>query len=196
MQIAAAEAIPYWKGIYSFVEQEKDTNAPAPPMFEKIREGEIWRLFTPCLLDRGFLHILFNMAWLWILGKQIEERAGKWRMLLLIIATSIASNVAQYLVSGPFFLGFSGVVVGMAGFIWMRQKVAPWEGYPLSRMTVFFLLIFVLAMFALEVFSLAMQLFAHSPLSANIANTAHVIGGLTGFCSEDFLFLRVRRYEH
>ncbi len=128
-KIDAAEALPYWRGIYDYFTQKKQE---ATPMFEKIRQGEVWRLFTPCLLHRGFLHILFNMAWLWILGKQIEERAGKLRLLVLIIITAVVSDVTQYLISGPFFLGFSGVVVGMAGFIWMRQRVAPWEGYPLS----------------------------------------------------------------
>ena len=38
----------------------------------------------------------------------------------------------------------------------------------------------VIAMFALELFSFAMQLFVRSELSANIANTAHIIGGLVG----------------
>ena len=101
--------------------------------FEKIRQGEVWRLFTPCLLHFDFLHILFNMAWLWILGKQIEERIHWKKLGLLILIVGIVSNTAQYLVSGPSFLGFSGIVVGMAGFIWMRQRNAPWEGYPLSR---------------------------------------------------------------
>lgn len=180
-RIKEAEAIPSWKGLYDlFVKLKKGDKEPSPPLFEKIRQGEIWRLITPIFMHRGFLHILFNMAWLWILGRQIEERVGVMRMLLLIAVTGVISNLCQYFMGGPFFLGFSGVVVGMAGFIWARQKVAPWEGYPLQRTTAFFVLIFVIAMFALELFSFAMQLFVRSELSANIANTAHIIGGLVG----------------
>ncbi|MFI5333964.1 MAG: rhomboid family intramembrane serine protease [Chlamydiales bacterium] len=179
-RIHAAEAIPSWKGAYDLFLSLKAGKENPAPMFEKIRQGEAWRLITPIFMHRGFLHILFNMAWLWILGRQIEERTGWVRMLTLIVLTAIVSNVCQYLMGGPFFLGFSGVVVGMAGFIWMRQKVAPWEGYPLQKTTAFFVLIFVIAMFGLELFSFAMQLFSSTTLSANIANTAHIVGGLVG----------------
>ena len=181
--IAKSEQIPTWKGLFGLLLHFPRGGwdfVKKTPLFEKIREGEIWRLITPTFLHRDFLHILFNMAWLWILGAQIEERMSKWKMLLFILITAIISNVAQYLMSGPFFLGFSGVVVGMVGFIWMRQKIAPWEGYPLNKPTVIFILLFVLAMFVLEIVAVILQLLAITDLSPNIANTAHIIGGLTG----------------
>ncbi|MBI2743932.1 MAG: rhomboid family intramembrane serine protease [Chlamydiales bacterium] len=182
-EIREVQRIPYWTGFYDLLTKKirgEEIPDSLPPLFEKIRQGEFWRMFSPCLLHGGFLHILFNMIWLWILGRQIEERTGRWHMLILILITGTVSNIAQYLMGGPFFLGFSGVVVGLAGFIWTRQKIAPWEGYPLQRTTVFFLLIFVIAMCALETFSFVMELFLHSPFSANIANTAHVVGGAAG----------------
>jgi GlpG protein len=82
--------------------------------------------------------------------------------------------------SGPYFLGFSGIVVGMAGFIWVRQKIAPWEGYPLQRNTALFLLLFVLAMFGLEVVTFILQMMSVIKIAPNIANTAHIVGGLAG----------------
>jgi GlpG protein len=175
--------VPSWKGVYDYFMTVKTQGweyAKAIPMFEKIREGELWRLFTPCLLHRDFLHILFNMIWVWILVKQIEERLSKWKICLLILMIGIISNVAQYLMSGPYFLGFSGVIVGLAGFIWMRQKIAPWEGYPLQKGTILFLLFFVAAMFALELFTFSLQLLSVIKITPSIANTAHIIGGLVG----------------
>jgi GlpG protein len=177
------EACPTWQGFFDLFLHWKQTGwkyFTEVPLFEKIGEGQVWRLFTPCLLHGGFFHILFNMIWVWYLGRQIEQRAGKWRMTLMIIIIGILSNVVQYLVSGPFFLGFSGVVVGMVGFIWMRQQVAPWEGYPIPRLTVLFIVFFVAAMFALELLSFFLQLFTAVKFSPNIANTAHIVGGLTG----------------
>jgi GlpG protein len=120
------------------------------------------------------------MAWLFILGRQIEERISRWRMILMILIIGVVANVAQYLMDGPFFLGFSGVIVGMAGFIWMRQKHAPWEGYPLQRATSVFIFLFVLAMFALELVGFSLQFFSVTSLSPNIANTAHIVGGVLG----------------
>lgn len=181
--IAKSETTPSWKGLFGLLLHFPRGGWDAvqqTPLFEKIRAGEVWRLLTPTFLHRDFLHILFNMAWLWILGSQMEERMSKWKMLLFVLITGIISNVAQYLMSGPFFLGFSGVIVGMVAFIWMRQKLAPWEGYPLNKPTVIFILLFVLAMFVLEIVAIVLQLLAITDLSPNIANTAHIIGGLTG----------------
>jgi GlpG protein len=179
----AAEQCPYWRGAFDLILEKFKTGKASftsAPLFEKIGKGEIWRIFTPCLLHQGFLHILFNMAWLFLLGKMIEERIGKWRMLLLVVIIACISNTAQYLMSGPYFLGFSGVVCGMVGFIWMRQRLAPWEGYPLSGGTTLFLLIFVIAMVVLQFISLGLEFFGVQNLATVIANTAHIVGGLTG----------------
>jgi len=186
-----AEKLPYWKGFYAMIMQYKEKSPSIDldvPLFEKIRKGEVWRLFTPCLLHSDFLHILFNMAWLWVLGRQIEQRISKGRFLLFILFVGITSNVVQYLMSGPFFLGYSGVVVGMAGFIWSRQKVAPWEGYPLQRTTLLFIVFFVMVMFALELVSFVLHYLSYSELTPNIANTAHVVGGLAGALLGRFKF--------
>lgn len=180
---AKADAIPYWRGIADVVLNWKETGwnyLQSVPMFEKIRQGEVWRFFTPCMLHRDFLHILFNMAWLFILGRQIEARLKKWRMALLIVVIGVISNTAQYLVGGPYFLGMSGVVVGMVGYIWMRQRSAPWEGYPLQRSVLMFVTVFVLAMFSLELIATLLRFFEFTKQSPSIANTAHIVGGLVG----------------
>jgi GlpG protein len=111
----------------------------------------------------------------------VEERLSRFKLLFFILIVGVGSNVAQYLISGPYFLGFSGVVVGLVGFIWARQKLAPWEGYPLNRTTFIFVAIFVLGMFALEIISLLTAVIFAKELSANIANTAHIVGGLVGY---------------
>lgn len=178
-----AEEAPAWRGLFVFFKEVREkgwTEASSVPMFEKIREGEFWRLFSPCLMHRDFLHILFNMIWAWILLKQVEARLRWFKIVALILIIGVVSNVAQYLMGGPYFLGFSGVIVGLAAFIWTRQKKAPWEGYTLPRSTVMFLLFFVLAMFAIEIFSLLLQWFASVHVVPYIANTAHIVGGLTG----------------
>ena len=179
-----ASRIPNFQGylpyaIYWFKKMSSPANLDGP-MFMKIRQGEFWRLFTPCLLHAGILHILFNMAWAWLLLKQVEQRLSKWKVILLILLIGIISNIAQYLVSGPYFLGFSGIVVGLVGFIRVRQRIAPWEGYPLQKSTFLFILIFVLGMSALEIFSLITAAITAKEISANIANTAHIIGGIAG----------------
>jgi GlpG protein len=175
--------IPFWRGIYDWILLKLTTGYTGPaegPLFTNIREGQIWRLFSPCVLHRDFLHILFNMIWLWMLGRPIEQRIGAGKMLLVTLIAGIGSNVVQYLMSGPLFLGYSGVIMGLAGFIWMRQKVAPWENYPLQRGTILFLAFFVLAMTVLQMLSFFAQLIVHVPFGVNIANSAHISGAIIG----------------
>jgi GlpG protein len=178
----AAET-PSWKGIYSWVMLKWTGQDPAEavgPLFRKIRQGEFWRLFSPAIVHVELLHILFNMLWVWVLSRMVEQKIGWPRLFVLSVLIGIFSNTAQYLMSGPFFIGYSGVVVGLAGFIWMREKIAPWEGYPLSRSTVLFLLIFILGVFGVQLVSFGLQLFTDVQFAPNIANTAHISGGLMG----------------
>lgn len=176
-KIVEAQKIPVWRGVIGYFDKK---NGKQGPLFEKIRQGEYWRLFTPCLLHGGLLHILFNMAWVWILMRPMEERLSKWKVLLFVLIVGIIANIAQYFVSGPYFLGFSGIVCGQVGFIWMRQKMAPWEGYPLQKGTFLFILIFVISMFALDLMAFVLRHFEVVHLTVTIANTAHVVGGLLG----------------
>jgi GlpG protein len=174
---------PYWNGIYDDIIgffQNKEPISPRAPLFEKIREGEFWRLFTPCLLHSDFLHILFNMMWLIVLGKQLEQRLSPRHYLLLILIIGIFSNTCQYLMSGPNFLGFSGVICGMVGFIWVRQWIAPWEGYPLEKATSSFIIIFISVLLAIQMVSFYLEIYHHFSIAPGIANTAHLAGALIG----------------
>ena len=189
------QAAPMWKGVAALLLTWYKTGnfGPKEPIMEKIRQGEVWRFFTPCLLHKDLFHLLFNMSWLWILGCQIEARLSRIRFFLLIGILGVISNTAQYLMGGPYFLGFSGVVAGMAGFIWMRQKKAPQEKYPLPKPAALFLFYCILAMMSLEAILFIVQMIFPFTTVFNIANTAHIVGGVTGLMlGRGVLFARRR----
>lgn len=193
---APEENGPFWRGGYTWLLLKikgADTTLAEGPLFVKIGQGELWRLFSPAILHAELLHILFNMLWLWMLGRQIEQRIGTLRYIALTIILGVVTNTAQYLMSGPFFLGYSGIVLGLAGFIWAREKIAPWEGYPLQRSVILFLTIFVLAMFALQFGSFLLILFSDTTFTPNIANTAHIAGALLGMLLARLPFFEARR---
>ncbi|MCH9610220.1 MAG: Rhomboid protease GlpG [Chlamydiales bacterium] len=185
LQIHMLQKKTTWMGAYSLVVDHIRNGASTlsyhGPIFENIKSGEVWRLITPIFLHFDFLHIFFNLLWLIILGNQIEYRIGKLRYLALVIVAAVVTNTAQYLMSGPFFMGLSGVVCAMAAFIWARQLVAPWEGYLLHRLTLIFLGIFVGGMFALQAAFFFLQIFTDFQASIGIANTAHIMGGIVGY---------------
>ncbi|MEM7175322.1 MAG: rhomboid family intramembrane serine protease [Chlamydiota bacterium] len=176
------EAMPTWNGLYALILKWPDSKKElSAPLFGQIAKGQVWRLVTPILLHGGFIHILFNMLWLWVLGKQLEERLKTWQYLSMTLIIAVVSNTAQYLVSGPLFLGYSGVLCGMVGFIWVRQRVAPWEGYPLHPITIAFLAIFILGLLALQLVSFFFAFFGKAPLAIGMfANSAHISGAICG----------------
>lgn len=194
-EIVKVTQAPYWKGVYSWVVAKikgEDTSPGEGPLFIQIRKGEIWRLITPCVLHQDLLHILFNMLWLWYLGRPIEQRIGPFRTLLLSVVAGVGANTIQYFMSGPFFIGYSGIVTALAGFIWMRERKAPWEGYPLNRATILFLLFFIGAIFVIQVVAFLIQIFSTHNFAPNIANTAHIVGALIGAYLGKFRFFSQR----
>lgn len=176
---------PYWQGFYEkFLFHLKNPDSPwdfTVPMFEKIRQGEIWRVMSPAFLHSDLFHLFFNMIWLIVIGKQIEQRLGKWRYILFILLAGIFSNTAQYLMSGFNFLGFSGILCAMITFIWVRQKEAAWEGYQLQGATIGFILFFIFTMFALQLISFGLEVAEQATFTPGVANTAHLSGAFLGY---------------
>ncbi|MGA8164925.1 MAG: rhomboid family intramembrane serine protease [Waddliaceae bacterium] len=175
---------PYWQGIYpKIVNYLKNPGTPIAfdaPMFEKIKQGQYWRLFTPCLLHNDLFHLFFNMIWLLVLGKQVESKIQIGRYIAFLMIAGIVSNTAQYLMSGANFIGFSGILCAMITFVWFRQKLAPWEGYQLLPVTMTFITIFVLAMVGIQLLSFFLEIFNRTPITPAIANTAHLTGAVCG----------------
>lgn len=176
---------PYWQGIYDkVVAHIKDPNTAwnfNAPLFEKERQGEVWRLFTPSLLHSDIFHLLFNMIWLVVLGRQMEQRMSKMRYIIFIMLAAFFTSTAQYLMSGSNFLGFSGVLCAMLTFIWFRQKNAAWEGYILERGTMGFITFFILFMFAIQTFAFFLDAYTNHAMPFGIANTAHIVGAVVGY---------------
>lgn len=192
---------PYWNGLYpmamSYLTKGTPLTLSEAPMFEKIRQGEYWRAATPILLHYNFLHLLFNMLWLLVLGELVEERIGSPRFLLIVLLTAATSNLAQYLMTGSNFVGISGVLCGLFGFIWARQRIAPNEQYNLLPGILPGILLFVFAMAALQIAASMIQLVWGYSFPIGIANTAHIAGGITGYllgCLN--LFSTRKSYNH
>ncbi len=123
-----------------------------PAFLPEVRHGQVWRLFTPVLMHAsilgfGILHILFNMFWLRDLGTIIEVRHRSKAFLALVIAIGIGSNLLQYSVKGPFFVGMSGVVYGLLGYLWVQGRMNPAFGFELNSQTVMFMMVWLVAGF-------------------------------------------------
>lgn len=142
------------------------------PLSTAIKNNEWWRLVTPAFLHFGIFHIVFNGLWLWEFGRRIEMLVGSGAYLVLLSALSIGANIGQYLWDGPaLFGGFSGVVYGLLGYIWVRNKRIP-DTLLTLQPSIFPLMIGWLLFCLLGVVDLFIQ--------GGVANGAHVSGLLIG----------------
>ena len=140
---------------------------PGAPAFSEILGGELWRIVTPMFLHFSPLHLLFNMMWLWDLGRVLETLRGRGFYLGFVMATGVVSNLAQYAITAnPLFGGMSGVVYALLGYFWMQGRNNPDAGFRLSQNTV----IIMVGWFVL----------CWTGLLGPIANWAHTAGLLIG----------------
>ena len=106
-----------------------------------LRSGEVWRLFTPCFVHFSFLHLLFNMMWMFDLGRQIEASRGTLTLAFLVLVIGCTSNYAQYLGDGAGFGGMSGVVFGLFGYVLLMARFAPSAGMVMIPSNAVFVLV-------------------------------------------------------
>jgi membrane associated rhomboid family serine protease len=104
-----------------------------------IENGEWWRGITAAFLHGGFLHILFNMYLLYMLGPRLEQQIGSVTFAGTYLATAAGGSLATYLF-GPqdvYSIGASGAVFGLIG-TWLyaayRQRGSAAGGAMLSQL--------------------------------------------------------------
>jgi GlpG protein len=146
------------------------------PVLPEVRQGQVWRLFSPMLMHFGVLHIVFNLLWLWDLGRRIEWRKGSFYFAAMVLTISMFSNLAQYFYTGPVFGGMSGVVYGLLGFLWIKGRFDPMDQLGVPDRTMYIML--------------GWLFLCMTGLLGPVANTAHVVGLLMGgFWAMALIFL-------
>lgn len=77
--------------------------------------GEYWRLIASSFMHLDFMHLLFNVTFIFRFGSMIENIFGKWRMLVIILISAVMSGLFGFALSTNFSLGASGVAYGFIG---------------------------------------------------------------------------------
>lgn len=89
-----------------------------------IADGQYYRLLTSMFLHEPpsaggtfFLHILFNMWALFVVGPPLEALLGRVRFVALYLLTGLAGSVLAYVLTAPNVpeLGASGAIFGLFG---------------------------------------------------------------------------------
>ena len=101
---------------------------------DSVIAGEYWRLFTALFLHGGFIHLLFNLFALYVLGPPLERSIGTMRFVVCYLISGVLSGAgvvalnSMRLVQPAQLIGASGAIMGIvgawAGFL-LRHRHAP-----------------------------------------------------------------------
>ncbi|WP_163559595.1 rhomboid family intramembrane serine protease [Halomonas sp. NO4] len=151
---------------------------------EALASGQVWRPLSPAFLHFGWMHLIFNMLWLWYFGRQIEGLHGSRRMLAILLIAGIGANLAQYATGTVLFGGMSGVDFALLGYVWLMSRRAPQSGFFVPQMLVVFMLGWM-------VFTMTDA--ASAVGFGNVANEAHLGGLVVGLAMGWYYSERARR---
>ncbi|RUO50323.1 rhomboid family intramembrane serine protease [Pseudidiomarina aquimaris] len=135
--------------------------------FTDLPWNQPWRFLTPVLLHFSLLHFLFNVFWWWYLGGRFERFYGSTYLLIALVFCGVFSNVMQFMVSGPYFGGLSGVVYGLFGLAVVVSWQRPRHPLFLPMGLIAFMLVWLLLGYT-------------DLLWVSVANTAHSAGLIAG----------------
>jgi membrane associated rhomboid family serine protease len=88
-----------------------------------VAHGEWWRLVTAAFLHYGPLHLAINMYSLYFAGTLLEHVIGRWRFVLLYLASGVAGSAgALWLSPNAITVGASGAIFGILGGLFVLER--------------------------------------------------------------------------
>jgi membrane associated rhomboid family serine protease len=159
-------------------EQRAIELAPAP--------GQIWlSLFTCMFLHGSWMHLLFNMWFLWLFGKRVEDRLGPVPYLLFYVIGGLIASATHWAVAPTSMTPVIGASGAIAAVLGAYAITWPWARIgTLLFLFIFFTVVEVPALVVLGVWFLAQVLAGqeslHGSAAGGVAWWAHVGGFLAG----------------
>ena len=166
---------PFWG---NRVEQRAIELAPVP--------GQVWMSLLTCMfLHGGWMHLLFNMWFLWLFGNNVEDRLGPLMYLVLYLGGGLIGSGVHWAIDPNSLapvIGASGAIAAVLGayaITWPWARVST-----LVFLVVFVTVIEVPAIVVLGMWFVIQVFSGHESLNAatsgGVAWWAHVGGFLGG----------------
>src|SRR6266404_390171 len=140
--------------------------------------GNLQTLLTSMFLHGSWLHLLGNMLFLWVFGRNVEDLIGGGRFLVFYLCCGLAAAILQ-VVTSPYSrvptIGASGAIAGVMGAYLIK--------FPRARIvTLVFIIVFVTTVeipaWIMLVWWFVIQLFSGL---GSLANTNYSGGGIAWF---------------
>lgn len=151
--------------------------------FAESPQAAPWGLLTTIFIHGSWLHLAFNMLWLFQLGRLLENTLSPLIYLAFIVGAAAVGSACQVLISGQTGIGMSGVVYAMFALMWAGRGLYPAWGAVATRDN--------LRYFVLWGLFCVVATWLHF---FNVANGAHGGGFLFGLCIGFLFFVPRRRW--
>jgi len=147
---------------------------------------QLYRVFSSMFLHADFFHILFNMYFLYLFGKAVEDVLGKWRFLALYFVSGVAASIfhtafsflggaTAYVIPA---IGASGAISGVLGaYLILFPGTSLMMGWFIFYLPVFFRMkaaYYLIFWFATQV------IYGYARLGGSTAVFAHAGGFIAG----------------
>jgi membrane associated rhomboid family serine protease len=135
-------------------------------------------LFTSMFLHGGWFHVLGNMLFLWVFGRNVEDLIGGPKFLAFYLLVGIAAGVVHVIVNAysrmP-TIGASGAIAGVMGAYLIK--------FPRSRIIVLFPIIIFWTTAEIPAYFVLLYWFALNFISGigSLATTDYTSGGVAWF---------------
>jgi rhomboid family protein len=143
------------------------------------RHGRIWELWTATFLHANFWHILGNMWFLWLVGREMETQYGSRDFLAFYLMAAGVSTLGWALFQGFVRGDMTRPMVGASGAV-MGVVTLYTLFYP--RREIIFIVL-PMPMWVLLAIFLVFPIVAHDP---RIAYEAHLMGAAFALCYKHF----------
>jgi membrane associated rhomboid family serine protease len=127
-----------------------------------VASGDWWRIVTSGFLHASFLHVAFNLVFIWFIGRSLEPAIGTARFVVVYAASLLCGSFGVLLLEpNSVAVGASGAAFGLMGALIVEAR---------SR---------GIDLWATGLIQIALLNFAFTFIGANIAVGAH-LGGFVG----------------
>ncbi len=153
----------------------------------RVPRGLLLTLFTSQFLHADWLHLLFNMVFLWVFGRAVEDRFGHLLYLVIYLSGGAAAGLFQAWVSGPssgmVMIGASGAIATVLGAYLISYPTA-WVKVVVPIFFFFWAFdvpaVIMLALWFFGQFLTGLASISRAAVAGNVAVWAHVAGFVVG----------------
>jgi len=171
--LIAANLLIFWLG-----RQVGEFRAATEPYMLDPTTPHLLQFFTYQFLHADWMHVIFNMLFLYVFGNSVEDRLGKVGYIGFYLCGGVVAGIGHAFVKESPVLGASGSVAAVTG--------AYLALFPLSNVTIFYWVVILVGTFEISsmlliLFRVGQDLVFELMNIGGVAYIAHLAGYVFGF---------------